>query len=149
MRAVVQRTCRSQVTVGDLVTGQAANGLTVLLGIKRGDTEQDADYMVDKITNLRIFEDENGKMNRSLIDTGGEMLLVSQFTLYGDARRGRRPSFSEAELPETAQLLFDYCVSRLISMGIHVETGIFGENMIVSIDNDGPCTILLDSERVF
>lgn len=137
------------VTVEGEVKGEIYKGLTVLLGIKKGDNEKDAEYMVDKIVNLRIFEDDEGKMNRSLLDVKGEILLVSQFTLYGDIRKGRRPSFTEAELPEKAQELFDYCVKSLRDMGIKVETGVFAAHMQVNIGNDGPCTILLDSERVF
>ncbi|MBO8159299.1 D-aminoacyl-tRNA deacylase [Thermosyntropha sp.] len=149
MRAVVQRTNHSMVTVEGQVKGEIKQGLTVLLGIKKGDTEKDAEYIIDKIVNLRIFEDEKGKMNLSLLDVGGEILLVSQFTLYGDARKGRRPSFTEAELPEKAQELFDYSLEILRSMDIKVETGVFGADMKVLIENDGPCTILLDSERLF
>lgn len=149
MRAVVQRTNHSMVTVEGEVKGEIAKGLTVLLGIKKGDTEKDAEYMMDKIANLRIFEDEDGKMNLSLLDIKGEILLVSQFTLYGDARKGRRPSFSEAELPDKAEELFSRCVQILRDMGIKVETGVFGAHMQVHIENDGPCTILLDSERIF
>lgn len=149
MRAVVQRTNHSRVAVEGEVKGEIYKGLTVLLGIKKGDNEKDAEYMMDKIANLRIFEDSEGKMNLSLLDIGGDILLVSQFTLYGDARKGRRPSFTEAEMPEKAQELFDYCVKILQGMGIKVETGVFGADMQVIIGNDGPCTILLDSERVF
>lgn len=149
MRAVVQRTRCSKVLVNEQVVGQAGSGLTVLLGIKRGDQISDAEYMIDKIINLRIFEDDEGKMNRSLLDCSGEILLVSQFTLYGDARRGRRPGFSDAELPELAQPLFEQCLQLIRAKGIRVETGIFGEHMIVTMDNDGPCTIILDSERNF
>ena len=149
MRAVVQRTRRSKVLVNEKLVGQAGSGLTVLLGIKRGDQISDAEYMIDKIINLRIFEDDEGKMNRSLLDCGGEMLLVSQFTLYGDARRGRRPGFSDAELPELAQPLFEQCLQLIRAKGISVETGVFGEHMVVTMDNDGPCTIILDSERNF
>jgi len=135
--------------VKDQVVGQAGPGLTVLLGIKRGDQISDAEYIMDKIINLRIFEDEEGKMNRSLLECGGEILLVSQFTLYGDARKGRRPSFTDAELPERAESLFAYCCQLIRDKGIRVATGIFGEHMVVSMENDGPCTILLDSERSF
>lgn len=149
MRAVVQRTRSSQVSVNGQVVGQAGPGLTVLLGIKRGDQTSDAEYIMDKIINLRIFEDDEGKMNLSLLERGGEVLLVSQFTLYGDARRGRRPSFTDAELPEPAESLFAYCCQLIRDKGIRVATGIFGEHMVVSIENDGPCTILLDSERNF
>jgi D-tyrosyl-tRNA(Tyr) deacylase len=124
-------------------------GLMVLLGIKRGDNLTDGEYLMDKIINLRIFEDENGKMNRSLQDTNGEILMVSQFTLYGDVRKGRRPSFTAAELPDNAMPLFDYCVEYVRAKGVTIETGVFGANMQVDIENDGPCTILLDSERLF
>ncbi|MFY9119625.1 MAG: D-aminoacyl-tRNA deacylase [Syntrophomonadaceae bacterium] len=149
MRAVVQRTRCSKVLVNEQLVGQAGPGLTVLLGIKRGDQISDAEYMIDKIINLRIFEDDEGKMNRSLLDCSGDILLVSQFTLYGDARRGRRPGFSNAELPELAQPLFEKCLELIRDKGIRVETGIFGEHMVVTMDNDGPCTIILDSERNF
>ena len=124
-------------------------GLMVLLGIKKGDRQRDADYMMDKIIKLRIFEDEAGKMNRSLLDTGGSVLMVSQFTLFGDARKGRRPSFTEAEEPVRAESLFDYCVDWLRGRGLNVVTGVFGADMLVAIENDGPVTILLDSERNF
>ncbi len=149
MRAVIQRTTGSKVTVQGEITGQINRGLMVLLGIKKGDTEKEAEYMMDKIVHLRIFPDEEGKMNRSLIDNGGEILLVSQFTLYGDVRKGRRPGFSEAALPELALPLFEYSVKYLQDLGIKVATGIFGAEMLVRIDNDGPVTILLDSEKVF
>lgn len=149
MRSVVQRSKFSRVMVNNQETGKINNGLMVLLGIKKGDTEEDARYIMDKIINLRIFEDQDGKMNRSLLDVKGEILLVSQFTLYGDARRGRRPSFIEAELPEAALPLFDYCLNYLQHQGIKVETGVFGADMQVEINNDGPCTILLDSEKLF
>lgn len=149
MRSVVQRTKFSRVMVNNQETGKINNGLMVLLGIKKGDTEEDARYIMDKIINLRIFEDQDGKMNRSLLDVKGEILLVSQFTLYGDARKGRRPSFTEAELPEAALPLFDYCLNYLHQQDIKVETGVFGADMQVEINNDGPCTILLDSEKLF
>lgn len=149
MRAVVQRTISSRVVVNDEEIAAIGPGLTVLLGVKKGDTVNDADYMLDKIINLRVFEDEAGKMNRSLMDVGGALLLVSQFTLYGDARRGRRPSFSEAEDPEPARELIDYCAGRARKQGIEVGTGRFGAEMLVQIDNHGPVTILLDSERIF
>lgn len=149
MRSVVQRTKFSRVMVNNQETGKINNGLMVLLGIKKGDTEEDARYIMDKIINLRIFEDQDGKMNRSLLDVKGEILLVSQFTLYGDARKGRRPSFTEAELPEAALPLFDYCLNYLQHQDIKVETGVFGADMQVEINNDGPCTILLDSEKLF
>ncbi len=125
------------------------HGLMVLLGIKQGDNFADGEYLMDKIVNLRIFEDDNGKMNRSLLDTNGEILMVSQFTLYADIRKGRRPSFTAAELPDKAQPLFDYCVEYARAKGINIETGVFGANMQVELENDGPCTILIDSARLF
>ncbi|MDD4625708.1 MAG: D-aminoacyl-tRNA deacylase [Syntrophomonas sp.] len=149
MRAIVQRVSFSTVRVEGELRGRIKQGLMVLLGIKKGDNKADGDYLVDKMVNLRIFPDEEGKMNRSLLDIQGELLLVSQFTLYGDARKGRRPSFSEAELPELAEPLFDYCVDCLRNWGVQVETGTFGAEMSLSIENDGPCTILLDSEKLF
>lgn len=149
MRAVVQRTSGSSVVVDGEVTGKIGHGLMVLLGIKQGDTKQDAEYLMDKIINLRIFEDNEGKMNASLLDVKGELLLVSQFTLYGDVKKGRRPSFTNAELPELAELLFNYSVEYAKKYGVNVQTGVFGADMKVNIINDGPCTILLDSERLF
>jgi len=149
MRAVVQRSKHSQVAVNGARKAEIDGGLVVLLGIKRADNRSDGEYLMDKILNLRIFEDEDGKMNRSLLEAGGEVLLISQFTLYGDARKGRRPSFIEAELPQTALPLFDYCVEYIRNQGIRIETGEFGADMLVYIENDGPCTILLDSERTF
>ncbi|MEN6349537.1 MAG: D-aminoacyl-tRNA deacylase [Syntrophomonas sp.] len=149
MRAVVQRTNCSQVKVNGVTVGEIGIGLMVLLGIKKGDSIQEAGYLMDKIINLRIFPDDNGKMNRSLVEVGGEVLLVSQFTLYGDVRKGRRPSFTEAGLPEDAQPLFDYCVKYICERGLKVETGEFGADMVLTIENDGPCTILLDTEKQF
>lgn len=149
MRAVVQRTTGSRVLVNNQEIARIDKGLMVLLGIKKGDSNKDADYLMDKIINLRIFPDENDKMNLSLLDIGGEVLLVSQFTLYGDVRKGRRPSFTEAELPDVALPLFEYCTAQLQQAGVNVQTGEFGADMSVEIDNDGPCTILLDSARLF
>ena len=149
MRAVIQRTKHSRVLVNGTEKAHINMGLMILLGIKRGDNVADAEYLMDKIMNLRVFEDQNGKMNRSLRDTDGEILMVSQFTLYGDVRKGRRPSFTDAELPDKAQPLFDYCVAYVREEGINIETGVFGANMQVELENDGPCTILLDSERLF
>ena len=149
MRAVVQRTTVSRVLVNNQEIARIDKGLMVFLGIKKGDSNKDADYLMDKIINLRIFPDENGKMNLSLLDIGGEILLVSQFTLYGDVRKGRRPSFTEAELPDAALPLFEYCTVQLQKAGVNVQTGEFGADMIVEISNDGPCTILLDSARQF
>ena len=149
MRAVVQRTIGSRVLVDNQEIARIDKGLMVLLGIKKGDSIADADYLMDKIINLRIFPDGNDKMNLSLLDIGGEVLLVSQFTLCGDARKGRRPSFSDAELPDAALPLFEYCTAQLQQAGVNVQTGEFGASMIVEISNDGPCTILLDSARQF
>lgn len=149
MRAVVQRSMASSVVVDGQEIGRISHGLVVLLGISQGDTSKEAHYMMDKIINLRIFTDEEGKMNRSLLESGGEILLVSQFTLYGDARKGRRPSFIEAELPEKALPLFNYCVEYLKSQGVEVATGEFGADMLLTIQNDGPVTILLDSDKNF
>jgi D-tyrosyl-tRNA(Tyr) deacylase len=149
MRAVVQRTTGSRVMVEEKEIARIGKGLMVLLGIKKGDSAEDADYMMNKIINLRIFPDEDDKMNLSLLDIAGEVLLVSQFTLYGDSRKGRRPGFSDAELPELALPLFAYSVRWLAQAGIKVATGEFGADMMVEIDNDGPCTILLDSEKLF
>ncbi|HWP98534.1 MAG TPA: D-aminoacyl-tRNA deacylase [Syntrophomonadaceae bacterium] len=149
MRAVVQRSSWGQVVVDGQTRAQIGSGLTILVGVKKGDHRRDAEYLMDKAINLRIFSDDQGKMNRSLLDVGGEILLVSQFTLYGDARKGRRPSFSDAEWPESAQPMFDYCVQYIAGLGITVQTGVFGADMQVRIENDGPCTILLDSEKLF
>jgi len=149
MRAVVQRSGAARVGIQGRVAAQIERGVTVLLGIKRGDSVDDAAYMMDKIARLRIFEDDEGKMNLSVMDIGGSILLVSQFTLYGDARKGRRPGFSDAEIPEKALPIFNYCVEYLQGLGIPVATGVFGADMKVFIENDGPCTILLDSERLF
>jgi len=149
MRAVVQRTRHSQVMIAGEKIAAIGTGLMVLLGIKQGDTISDADYLMEKILNLRIFEDTEGKMNRSLLEIKGEVLMVSQFTLYGDARKGRRPSFSAAENPDAAGKLFAYCIDYMIKKGVLVQTGQFGADMQVMIENDGPCTILLDSERTF
>ena len=148
MRAVVQRSLYSNVTIDGEVTAEIGRGLTVLLGIKKGDQKSDADYLMDKIINLRIFADEAGKMNRSLLDLNGEVLLVSQFTLYADVKRGRRPGFSDAEDPQAAEPLFQYCVQNILNSGLNVSTGIFGADMKITIENDGPCTILLDSEKL-
>ncbi|MGE5391976.1 MAG: D-aminoacyl-tRNA deacylase [Deltaproteobacteria bacterium] len=149
MRAVVQRCLVSSVTVDGREIGRINRGLVVLLGISQGDTSKEAHYIMDKIINLRIFPDDEGKMNRSLLESGGEVLLVSQFTLYGDARKGRRPSFIDAELPDKALPLFDYCVDYLRQQEVEVASGEFGADMLVTIQNDGPVTILLDSEKIF
>lgn len=149
MRAVVQKVTSSKVTVDEEVVGQIGSGLLVLLGVTHDDTSKDVDYMIDKITNLRIFEDENGKMNLSLKDVGGEILAVSQFTLYGDCRRGRRPSFSDAARPEVANPLYEEFVKKVKDQGINVGTGKFGAHMMVDLTNDGPVTILLESRKEF
>lgn len=148
MRAVVQRTLSSSVAIEGQITAQIGPGLTVLLGIKKGDREKDVDYLIDKIINLRIFADEDGRMNLSLLDIRGEILLISQFTLYGDVKRGRRPSFTEAEEPSAAEPLFQYLIEGIKEEGVKVKTGIFGADMIITMENDGPCTILLDSEKL-
>lgn len=149
MRAVIQRVIKGRVTVEEEVTGEIRYGLVVLLGVGNSDLESDADYLAEKIANLRIFEDEQGKLNRSVIDISGKILAVSQFTLYGDVRKGRRPSFSDAAPPEEAKRLYEYFVKSLQKMNIAVETGIFQANMLVEIYNDGPVTILLDSGKCF
>lgn len=149
MRAVVQKTLTSSVTSDGVETGRAGKGLTVLLGVGQDDTEQDVRYMVDKITHLRIFEDDQDKLNLSLIDIGGDMLVVSQFTLYGDARHGRRPSFTAAAPPEMANRLYEDFVTSVRALGITVGTGKFRTHMVVSLENDGPVTILVDSKKVF
>ena len=147
MRAVIQRVKRASVTVDNEVVGEIGRGLLVLLGVAAEDEEADADYLVDKIVNLRIFEDDEGKMNLSLLDTGGGLLAVSQFTLYGDTRRGRRPSFIKAAGPDVADRLYNYFVDRARQHLQQVETGRFQAMMDVELVNDGPVTILLDSEK--
>jgi len=149
MRAVVQRTGWSEVTVDGECVGRAGPGLTVLLGVGREDAEKDAEYMVDKIANLRIFEDEAGKMNRSVLDVAGQILAISQFTLYGDCRKGRRPGFDEAAPAESARRLYEMFVSRLRGKGIAVECGRFQTEMKVTLQNEGPVTILIDSHKKF
>ena len=149
MRAVVQRVSSSKVTVDEEIVGQIDNGLLVLLGVTHDDESKDVDYMVEKITNLRIFEDENDKMNLSLKDVGGEILAVSQFTLYGDCRRGRRPSFTDAARPEKANPLYEEFVTKVEDLGKKVGTGKFGAHMMVDLTNDGPVTILLEARKEF
>lgn len=149
MRAVIQRTIRSSVTSEGTETGRIGAGLTVLLGVGRDDDEKDVVYTADKILNLRIFEDEEGKMNQSLLQKGGEMLVVSQFTLYGDVRHGRRPSFTAAAPPDSANRLYEEFVQYVEKQGVRVATGIFQTEMVVSLDNHGPVTILLDSKKEF
>jgi D-aminoacyl-tRNA deacylase len=149
MRAVVQRVTRAQVTVNDDVVGRISRGLVVLLGVGNADAESDADYMADKIIGLRIFDDENGKMNLAVSDIRGEILVVSQFTLYGDVRRGKRPSFDAAAPPQPARELYEYFVARIRATGLLCEIGRFQETMQVELVNDGPVTILLDSAKSF
>jgi len=149
MRAVVQRVTRASVTIDAEVVGEIGNGLVVLLGIARDDTKDDADYLVPKIAALRIFDDADGKMNRSLKDIDGGLLIVSQFTLYGDVRRGLRPSWSDAAAPEIAEPLYDYFVESSRKLLGQVETGSFRKMMLVELVNDGPVTILLDSRKLF
>ena len=145
MRAVVQRVKQSTVSVAGDVISQIGNGLLVFIGIAQGDRSSDAEYLAEKISNLRIFEDDAGKMNRSLLETGGQMMVVSQFTLLGDCRKGRRPSFVQAAPPDTADRLYEYFSDLVRKKGIGVETGRFRAMMAVSLINDGPVTIILDS----
>lgn len=149
MRAVVQRVSRASVSVDGAVTGAIATGLLVLLGVGLEDEPSDADYLADKIVGLRIFEDEDEKMNRSVVDAGGAILAVSQFTLYGDVRRGKRPSFDAAARPKRARELYEYFVSRVRALGVRCETGVFQAIMEVELVNSGPVTILIDSRKQF
>ncbi|HKD85366.1 MAG TPA: D-aminoacyl-tRNA deacylase [Terriglobales bacterium] len=149
MRAVVQRVSRASVKVGDEITGEIAGGLLVLLGVGQEDTEGDADYLAEKIAGLRIFEDDAGKMNLSVREAGGAVLAVSQFTLFGDVRRGKRPSFDAAARPERARELYEYFVERVRGLGLRCETGRFQEMMDVELVNSGPVTILIDSKKTF
>jgi D-aminoacyl-tRNA deacylase len=145
MRTVVQRVKESHVSVGDEVVARIHDGLLVLLGVAKGDTDKDANYLADKISHLRVFEDDQGKMNRSLLETNGSMLVVSQFTLLGDCRKGRRPSFIKAAPPQDANRLYESFVGFVRAKGIHVETGRFQTMMAVSLVNDGPVTIIIES----
>lgn len=145
MRAVIQRVSSTRVTVGDQVVGTIGPGLLVLLGIAGNDTEAEADWLIDKVLDLRIFEGHDGKFSHSLRQCGGELMVVSQFTLLADTRKGRRPSFSDAARPETAIPLYEHAVARARSQGVRVATGTFGAHMHVHLVNDGPVTILLDS----
>lgn len=146
MKVVVQRCKEARVTVDGEVTGAIGEGLMLLVGVTHGDTEKDAVYLADKIAGLRIFEDEAGKMNFSVTDTGGAILSVSQFTLYGDCRKGRRPNFMAAAAPGEAKILYDFFNRELAARGLQVETGIFGAMMDVSLVNWGPVTLILDSQ---
>ena len=147
MRAVIQRVSRASVTVEGRITGEIHAGLLVLLGIGRTDNSESASYLAEKIANLRIFADSNGKMNRSLLEVGGAALVISQFTLYGDTRGGRRPSYIQAAPPEEANPLYEEFVRALRATGTAVATGVFQADMLVELVNDGPVTILLDSEK--
>jgi D-tyrosyl-tRNA(Tyr) deacylase len=147
MRAVAQRVSRAKVTVNGWISGEIGHGLLVLLGVGHGDTEADASYLAEKIAGLRIFEDADGKMNLSVQDVGGSVLAVSQFTLYGDVRRGKRPSFDAAAPPEEARRLYEFFVRRIQALGLRCETGRFQEMMQVELVNEGPVTILLDSKK--
>lgn len=149
MRAVVQRVSHARVVVGGVIVGAIERGLLVYLGIGKNDDETDRAYMVDKIANLRVFEDDGAKMNRSVKDVGGSVLVVSQFTLYGDARKGRRPSFDDAMPPEPAQVAYEKVVQELRARGITVETGQFRATMSIECAVDGPVTILIDSKKHF
>lgn len=149
MRAVVQRVRHSSVTVDGAVVGKIGVGLLVLLGVDVDDGDDDATYMADKIVGLRIFNDDDGKFNRSLMDVGGAVLLVSQFTLHGDCRKGRRPSFIKAARPEQAVPLYERVGELLRAKGVHVANGVFGAHMDVELHNDGPVTLLLDSGKAF
>lgn len=149
MRAVIQRVSAAKVSVEQQIVGSINKGLLILLGIAQIDSKADADYLVEKIINLRIFSDENNKMNLSLLDIRGDLLVVSQFTLFGDCRRGRRPSYSDAALPQQAEELYNYFVKQAILSGVNVQTGQFQAMMNVELINDGPVTILLDSKKAF
>lgn len=149
MRAVVQRVDKAKVTVDGKIVGEISRGLMVLVGVVEGDTKKDVQYLADKVTGLRIFEDEAEKMNLSVKDIGGEILSVSQFTLYGDCRKGKRPSFDKAAKPETAIVLYEKFNELCRQQNIKVETGVFGAHMLVELVNNGPVTILLDSSKMF
>ncbi|MFB6363632.1 D-aminoacyl-tRNA deacylase [Paenibacillus elgii] len=148
MRVVLQRSKAAQVTVNGETVGRIDHGLVLLVGIAEGDTEEDARYVADKIAGLRIFEDDQGKMNHSVLETGGQVLSISQFTLYGDCRKGRRPNFMAAARPELAEPLYERFNDMLREAGLHVETGRFGEMMDVSLVNDGPVTLIVESKQV-
>jgi D-tyrosyl-tRNA(Tyr) deacylase len=147
MRAILQRVSRARVTAGGRTTGEIGAGLLVLLGVRKGDGEAEAEYLADRVAGLRIFSDPEGKMNLSLLDTGGAMLVVSQFTLYGDTRKGRRPGFDDAAPPETARRLYEHFVAKARERGIQVETGEFQAMMTVELANEGPVTFIVESRN--
>ncbi len=149
MRAVVQRVKKASVVVDGKIVGKIGKGILILLGVGKEDTEEDIRWLADKVSNLRIFEDDEGKMNKSVKDVGGKILVVSQFTLYGDCRKGRRPSFTQAAPPEKGRFFYEKFIEDLKKEGIEVESGIFGAKMEVHLINDGPVTILLDSKKIF
>ncbi|MCD4780481.1 MAG: D-tyrosyl-tRNA(Tyr) deacylase [Candidatus Omnitrophica bacterium] len=145
MRIIVQRVKEAEVIVGDQISGKISRGLLIFLGVSKQDKEADADYLVRKVSELRLFEDSRGKMNLSALDTGAEILIVSQFTLYGDCKKGRRPSFDKAAEPQKGEELYHYFISEMRGRHAHVDTGVFGAMMDVSLINDGPVTFMLDS----
>lgn len=145
MRAVVQRVREARATIDGEIVGEINSGLCVLLGIKAGDTEKDVNWMAEKLVNLRVFEDDDDKLNLSVLDKSGQMLIISQFTVYGDCRKGRRPSFSEAAAPDEANRLYQLVVQKVKAMGIEIATGIFQTHMIIELANDGPVTLVIDS----
>ena len=149
MRVVLQRVARAAVSVGDEIVGQIGVGLVVFVGVAAGDTPADTDYIASKVSEVRIFPDADGRMNRSVMDIGGAVLVISQFTLLGDVRKGRRPAFDEAERPEVAERMYGDVVRALGTRGLVVETGRFGAHMKIDVVNDGPVTILIDSRRSF
>jgi len=149
LRAVVQRVGRASVSVDGKIVGQIESGLLVFVGVGQGDTQQDADYIATKILGMRIFQDDAGKMNLDVTQVGGSVLIVSQFTLFGDVRKGKRPDFTMAALPEDAKSLIEQIIQRINKADIPVQTGIFGAHMVVDIENNGPVTIMLDSRKVF
>lgn len=149
MRAIVQRVKSANVQIDGQLVAEIESGLLIFLGISVDDQQSDIDYLIRKIANLRIFRDDDLRMNKSLLDVGGQALVVSQFTLYGDCRKGRRPNFSQAAKPEKAHQLYQVFVNQLLQLGVDVKTGVFQATMEVELTNDGPITILLDSEKLF
>jgi len=149
VRAVVQRVKRASVSVDDIVIGKIDHGIMILLGVEESDEEKDLEYLCDKVVNLRIFEDENEKMNKSLMDVKGSILVISQFTLLGDARKGRRPSFTQAAAPDKAMIMYEKFINNMKSLEVVTKSGQFGADMQVELVNDGPVTILLDSKKIF